>query len=1321
MDKLKELQEPFVDSVDRLNETSAQHTLDHVRLPQIKLQTFSGNIDEWMSFRDLYTSLIHWKTDLPDVEKFHYLKGCLQGEPKSLIDSLQITRANYQVAWDLLVKRYNNSKLLKKKQVQALFKLPQLSRESPSELHCLVEEFHKAVQILDQVVQAADYKDLLLVHLLTSRLDPVTRRSWEEHSASEEQETINQLMDFLQKKVTVLESLPVKSAESKFVHQHLSKPRLPFVKTSYGSFQTSGSNCPMCSAGHFLHECADFKKLNATERDSVLLKQALCRNCLRAGHQSRDCKSKFSCRNCKGRHHTLVCFRYGNGNTASTSNLNHRNNGNTVNAANVESDELEHVTSASASGVKRPSTVLLATAVVWLEDEHGVKVPARALLDSGSECNFATERVSQLINASRKKVSVTVQGIGQSNSQVKQQIQAKIRSRISDFTLMADFLVLPKVTANLPTQPVDISGWKMPQEITLADPAFFKCRSVDLVLGIESFFSFFKSGREISLGNNLPTLIESVFGWVICGGQSLSKTSDQITCNVSVSETIEEMVSRFWLSEEIDVGPSFSPEEARCEEIFKQDVQRSEDGRYVVSLPKNESVIQRLGESKRIAIDRLKGTERRLARNPALHEEYHKFMNEYIELGHMQKVEERDSKKRCFLPHHPVLKEASTTTKVRVVFDASCKTSSGISLNDALLLGPTIQQDLRSIILRSRTKQILIVSDVEKMFRQVYVRKEDRPLHCILWRSSPEKEIDVYEMNAVTYGTKPAPFLATRALKQLAMDEKEHYSRAAQVLQTDVYMDDVITGADSKEEAIMLRQELDAIMKSGGFLLRKWASNCPEVLDGISEENLAIKESEEILLDPDPTVTTLGLVWRPKSDILKLKFQIPRLELTEQLTKRKILSVIASLFDPLGLVGAAITTAKIFLQLLWTYEDSNGKKLDWDSPLPKMVGEEWWKFYKQLPLLQEISIGRCLIIPKAVSVEIHCFSDASVKAFGTCAYVKSKNAEGSVWIRLVSSKSKVAPLKCQSIPRLELCGALMAAQLYQKLAESLQISCKVHFWTDSSCVLRWLESTPTTWTTYVANRVSKIQIITEGHTWSHVAGIDNPADVISRGIYPESLLDSSLWWHGPSWLVMDSEFWPKPVVPLSSDVEKERCRKIVANVAAPFAEFNIWYISKHATYTELIRRTAYYLRVMELLKLPKEKRKGSEFLTTAELRHAEYILISRVQRETFPNEWKALSSGQVVACKSPLRWFNPYISPEDGIMRIGGRLNRSQELSDTKHQIILPANNLFTRKLLEHYHEKLMHAGPQLMLAVIRLKYWPLANGRSAPCSGNTV
>ncbi|XP_062537898.1 uncharacterized protein LOC134206226 [Armigeres subalbatus] len=163
MDRAKELQDPReADRSVRANEASAHGhgTLDHVRLPQITLQEFNGDIDEWISFRDLFTSLIHRKIDLPEVEKFHYLKGCLQGEPKSLIDSLKITKANYQIAWDLLLKRYDNSKLLKKRQVQALFNLPTLSKESVADLHTLIDGFEKVVQNLDQVVQPEDYKDL---------------------------------------------------------------------------------------------------------------------------------------------------------------------------------------------------------------------------------------------------------------------------------------------------------------------------------------------------------------------------------------------------------------------------------------------------------------------------------------------------------------------------------------------------------------------------------------------------------------------------------------------------------------------------------------------------------------------------------------------------------------------------------------------------------------------------------------------------------------------------------------------------------------------------------------------------------------------------------------------------------------------------------------------------------------------------------------------------------------------------------------------------------------------------------------------------------
>ncbi|XP_055633024.1 uncharacterized protein LOC129773443 [Toxorhynchites rutilus septentrionalis] len=238
----------------------------------------------------------------------------------------------------------------------------------------------------------------------------------------------------------------------------------------------------------------------------------------------------------------------------------------------------------------------------------------------------------------------------------------------------------------------------------------------------------------------------------------------------------------------------------------------------------------KLGISKDIALRRLHGTERRLARDNNLREHYVEFMQEYLRLGHMKKIEDmiQGSVKRCFLPHHPVVKEDSTTTKVRVVFDASCPTSSGISLNDTLLSGLVIQEDLRSIILRSRTKQIMLVADVEKMFRQIYIVPEERPLQSILWRFSESEEIGIYELSTITYGIKPAPFLATRTLKQFSLDEGE-LERAELIwirrVQQEVFPEEL--KAVAKGDAVPRRSPLrwfnpyisaDNILKVGGRL-----------------------------------------------------------------------------------------------------------------------------------------------------------------------------------------------------------------------------------------------------------------------------------------------------------------------------------------------------------------------------------------------------------------------------------------------------------------------------------------------------------------------
>ncbi|XP_062541424.1 uncharacterized protein LOC134209454 [Armigeres subalbatus] len=444
------------------------------------------------------------------------------------------------------------------------------------------------------------------------------------------------------------------------------------------------------------------------------------------------------------------------------------------------------------------------------------------------------------------------------------------------------------------------------------------------------------------------------------------------------------------------------------------------------------------------------------------------------------------------------------------------------------------------------------------MFRQIRISKEDTPLQSILWRTDPSEIISTYELTTVTYGTKPAPFLATRTLKQLAMDEQIRYPMAAKAATEDVYMDDVISGADNPEEALEMRIQLDEMTQRGGFRLRKWASNCPLVLRGIPETDLAIVKVEGVELDPDPAVRTLGLVWHPGADVLKFRFKIPETSRTEILSKRRVLSVIATLFDPLGLIGPVITSAKVFMQLLWCLEDEKGRKLDWDQPLPSVVDTEWRNFQAQLPQLNKLVIDRCVIQPKAANVELHIFCDASVQAYGACAYTRSVSSSGNVKVVLLTSKSKVAPLKCQSIPRLELCGALLAAQLSERILEAIKMDVEVFFWTDSTCVLQWIKAVPSTWTTFVANRVAKIQGLSEKRIWRHVSGNLNPADLISRGVKPDQLKGCSLWWKGPPWLWTDKDTWPNQGNSLISEEVAKEGRRTTAHCTNQQEDFSSW-------------------------------------------------------------------------------------------------------------------------------------------------------------------
>ncbi|XP_058456567.1 uncharacterized protein LOC131433964 [Malaya genurostris] len=590
----------------------------------------------------------------------------------------------------------------------------------------------------------------------------------------------------------------------------------------------------------------------------------------------------------------------------------------------------------------------------------------------------------------------------------------------------------------------------------------------------------------------MPVLINSELGWVVSGRTTTCQRITPVIANVATNVDLHNLMEKFWALEEDYKSPCYSAEEAACEEHFRQTVARTSEGRYIVRLPIKQNILANLSDNRNTAIRRFYALERQLNLDRELGEQHKCFLDEYYALHHMQRVvNPHEITVPCFhLPHHAVVRDSSSTTKVRVVFDASCKSANGPSLNDALLVGPIVQEDLRSIILRSRKHPVMLIADIKQMYRQILLHERDTPLQRIIWRDSSDAPLNTFELKTVTYGTACAPFLATRVLKQLAIDERTNFPEAAETLGKDFYVDDLFTGASNIDDAKTLQRQLEGLLAKGGFELRKWASNEETVLEGIPEENRALQASVD--LNFNQCIKTLGIHWEPASDVLRYRINLAMPP--TPLTKRVALSQVAQLFDPLGLLGPVVTIAKLFMQSLWMMKNDDGSLWGWDQVLPTSVIERWTNYHSQLPRLNELYIERCVLCANPTTIQLHFFSDASEHAYGACVYVRSTNKENAVKVALLTTKSKIAPLKQQTIPRLELCGALLATQLYEKVNSSLQLPIQTHFWVDSTTVLCWLKSPPATWTTFVANRVSKIQQTTSNCTWRHVAGKENPAD-----------------------------------------------------------------------------------------------------------------------------------------------------------------------------------------------------------------------------------
>ncbi|XP_059045010.1 uncharacterized protein LOC131840832 [Achroia grisella] len=1287
--KKDEPKEKEENSKDQSSNSPSGSSIAH--LPRISLPIFSGKYLEWQSFHDLFVSMIDSNTSLAEVQKLHYLKAHLSGEAEQILRHIPITDANYTQCWNKLKKRYNNRRYIANSILTRLVGQRKLMTESANGIKQLLDTTNDCLSALSNIGVNTSSWDIIIIHLVSLKLDNSTRVQWE-HRISDHSDilpTLEEFNKFLECRFLAMECLHNNERNDDKVE----RPKV---------FSVTAISCSFCKESHLLFQCEKFCNESYESRHEFIQKNKLCFNCFGSNHPVSRCKRRTTCRRCGRRHHSLL---HPEGNSSSSSNmeLNQTNESEHREQENVQREEVQESSRISthfANGsISSPGQVMLATALVHVDTNRDCYT-LRALLDQGSQASFVTERVVQLLGLRKIPFKGIVSGLGgdQFNLSIKHMVIFKIQSIYTSFSYEIQAYVLNALSSSLPAQKLNIQDWPELSGLTLADPGYGTPSKIDLLLGAD-VYGMILTNNIIRKGS--VTAQDTQLGWILSGRVEVNHHCHHSSIvSMHSLDNSDEILRKFWELESGKEQNFMSEEDKACEEYYEKTTTRDESGRYVVRLPfrKNNPDCEQ-GDFKEIAKKRLLTMERKLEKDPILRKECSRVIEEYIDMNHMELITEEREKVRAdavYLPLLVVVRLDKSTTAVRLVFDASCKGNNGKSLNDDLLTGPRLQGELRHLLMKWRTYPICFVADIIKMYRQVKVHDEDTRYQRILWRHNSNEPFREYRILRVTFGVSSAPYLAVKSLQQVAKDEGKHFPLAADRVLQDFYMDDLMSGCQTEEEAVDIYNQMVELLDRGGFKLQKWASNSQKLMQEIQEDN---KADRNLVIKTDDLVKILGVSWNVSSDefeyVIKLHPQM------QPITKRVILSDISRLFDPLGWIAPVIIQAKIYIQKLWL------AGLGWDEEVPSDLLDKWISFREELPKLNQVKLPRWMHATyDTTDIEIHGYCDASNDAYGAVVYSRIKDKFGEVHVNLIGARTKVAPIKQISIPRLELCGAVLLAKLLSEVSSVMNVSkVQLRAWTDSTIVLAWLKGEPNRWKTFVANRVTEILEVLDSSQWSHIESNQNPADCASRGLRPGELIEHGLWWHGPQ--MLHESYYEFPLIEnLSTDLEKKAIKSYLAVSDRSNDELPVW--TKYSSLNKLIRVIAFCLRIVNKLK---HRKLLPSYLTAAELNYSLNICLKHCQSSSFPIEIEQLMKCRSIPKGSKILSLCPFLDDKH-IMRVRGRIEHSQEDYDAKHPIILPRDHHISKLIVADAHEKTLHGGPQLMHNYISTRYW-IINVRS--------
>ena len=1314
------------------------------KFSELEIKSFDGNLAEWPTFWDTFESLIHTNSDLTDVIKFALLRKYLKGRAFKVVEGLSVTNSNYDVAVQALLTTFKAPERLLSRLIREFDNLAP-PRHNYDELFDFKLEMDSLVAQINNL-SPQDTDSILFREIILKKLPAETFKVLfnKYHTPTPTFEQIKeglmciiQCMDLCKEQPkpekrneVVVRSTSVTAkpkdvlTQKKSSNLHSSPNNAnPASKTSYNSNLVGKhpSNCIFCNQAHSSKYCPQYSTLDA--RRNRVQNLNLCFCCLKPGHRVGNCSLKFECRNCNGtNHHTFLCAKLcspvqnpvpslpkrspnpnpvpypykskspdpssipsSNVNTAAVSSSCKNVPAGAVNTVNLS---VPSSTSCDDSQV----SVALPTATVTLSG-GGSRENTRMCLDSCCQRSFIQSELAKKLKlpiVSRVEVRLSV--FGQPPETIVSDV-VKVVVRIGNSRIRINAICHEK-TDTVITIPgiTKVIQFLSSNGVKLADPSIRSDEITDigLLVGAQHYSKFVTNiSRVLDIEVMTCPSGAMVFGplpdWAVSHSNVISRDSvtvQHVTCARNCSDTSifaesvdvrEPSINHLWKLDTIGITDEpFSPEERLAVNKFEESINFQENiptgSRYSVDLPFKSSLRPPTNYNR--AVGQLASLASSFKKNPEYFDQYTNILNEYEHKGFIERVSGPVT--GHYLPHHGVKKD-SITTPLRIVFNASCRDAkTRTSLNDCLLTGPSLTSNLFDSLLAFRTNPFAVVSDISKAFLRIGINDSCRDFcRFLMFSDLTCQELITYRFCVVLFGATCSPFLLQ---KTLIHHLENHSHPLCRTLIPCFYVDNFCKTYVDVDSMLLEYPTINHVLLDANMPLQTWVSNSSQ-FNELVEADVS-----------NPNVNILGLIWNIHRDDIHIKYN-SKIVISDphKLTKRKVVSALSSIFDPLGLISPLLVRGKIFIQKLWL------SKFSWDDELPQDLCYEFESITSSLIQCSDIPFPRFVVVPN--QCDLHIFCDASMRAYGAVAY--ATNSQSS---NLLLAKARVAPHPTLSIPKLE----LTALTLGCKLAKSLLANPCLSFhtctlWSDSEVVLHWVHKNLCS-NTYVRNRVS--EIIDSQYQVLYVPTAENPADLITRGTTLSKLQESALWYNGPTWLPSKNFPLQKSFTTVDVVVDEILVEPQVIIPSLPLVE-----VKNYSSLFDIVRAMRTVISAC--------KKFCSNLPRKADLFHTSklplFSLVRMEQQFSYATLWKYLSGDNCPRISDDLKNFAAQLGlymSEDNLIRSAGRLKNSSLCFSTQNPVLLPPKSALTKLIVNNYHLLHHHASVNNVLVMIRELFW---------------